>query len=103
MPSIDFTVPHALSKEDAAARLLAGIPKLEKAIPGGGDVTAERVGDDGMILSIKAMGQTITVDSVLTDTAVGGQVNVPLILAMMQNQIRDMVQDSVSRMLAKPA
>ncbi|KQI67513.1 Putative polyhydroxyalkanoic acid system protein (PHA_gran_rgn) [Loktanella sp. DSM 29012] len=103
MPSVDFNVPHALPKEDAAARLLAGIPKLEKAIPGGGDVQAERVGDDGMILSIKAMGQTITVDSVLSDSAVSGQVKVPLMLAMMQTQIRDMVQDSVTRMLAKPA
>ena len=99
MPAISFNVPHDLAVEDAAQRLMAGVPKLEKAIPGGADVTATRVGDDGMTLRIVAMGQVITVDSVLTPDAVSGTVQVPLTLTLMKTQIGQMVESSVARML----
>ena len=99
MPAISFHVPHDLSVEVAAERLLAGVPKLEKVIPGGAEVTATRVGNDGMNLRIVAMGQVITVDSVLTEDAVEGTVQVPLTLTLMKAQIGQMVESSVARML----
>ncbi|SEN17556.1 Putative polyhydroxyalkanoic acid system protein (PHA_gran_rgn) [Loktanella fryxellensis] len=102
MPKVAFHVPHTLPVEDAAARLLAGIPKLEKAIPGGGTVEAERIGDDGMQLCIGIMGQTIVVDSTLTADSVAGTVDVPLVLTMMKGQIAQMVETAVARMLSKP-
>ena len=99
MPAITFNVPHDLTAAEAAQRLMAGVPKLEKAIPGGAEVTATRVGDDGMNLRIVAMGQVITVDSVLTEDAVKGTVQVPLTLALMKAQIGQMVESAVTRML----
>ena len=99
MPAISFNVPHDLPVEVAAERLMAGVPKLEKAIPGGAEVTATRVGDDGMNLRIVAMGQVIAVESVLTGDAVSGTVQVPLALALMKAQIGQMVESSVARML----
>ena len=47
MPATTFTVPHDLTREEAAARLLAGVPKLESLIPGGGSVKAERDNNRG--------------------------------------------------------
>ena len=99
MPAVPFRVSHDLPVEDAARRLMAGVPKLEKAIPGGAAVTATQVGDDGMNLRIVAMGQTITVESVLTRDAVTGVVQVPLTLMLMKAQIGQMVESSVARML----
>ncbi len=101
MAKVPFSVTHALPVEIAATRLLAGVPKLEKAIPGGGSVVPTRVGDDGMRLEIGAMGQTITVNAVLTTESVTGTVDIPLMLTMMKSQIADMVETSVARMLAK--
>ena len=102
MLDVPFSVPHDLPKEEAAARLLAGVPKLESKLPPGGTVEARRVGDDGMLLEISLMGQHVAVDSLLTDSAVEGQVKIPAMMALMKFQIVGMVTDSVSRMLAKP-
>ncbi|WP_102109717.1 polyhydroxyalkanoic acid system family protein [Oceaniglobus roseus] len=102
MAGVNFHVPHDLDVEEAAARLLAGLPKLERSIPGGGQVAAERVGADGMHLTIGVMGQKIVVRSVLTEEAVSGTVEVPMMLSMMRMQIAEEVERSVGRMLAKP-
>lgn len=99
MPRIPFSVTHSLPIDVAAQRLLAGVPKLEKAIPGGGKVEATQIGEDGMLLRIGVMGQTITVDSILTADAVGGTVEIPLVLAMMKGQISQMVEGAITRML----
>ena len=99
MSTIAFHVPHDLPSDVAAARLLDGVPQLEKAIPGGAQVTATPVGDDGMSLRIVAMGQVIGVDAVLTAQAVTGTVKVPLALTLMKSQIGQMVEVSVARML----
>ncbi|WP_165351978.1 polyhydroxyalkanoic acid system family protein [Salipiger sp. IMCC34102] len=103
MPKVDFTVPHSLPREEATARLLAGVPKLRGKLPPGGTVDARRVGEDGMVLDIGLMGQQVTVDSRLTDTSVDGQVRIPAMMALMKGQIADMVTDAITRMLAKPA
>ena len=99
MPTVPFRVSHDLSRAEAADRLMAGVPKLEQAIPGGASVDATRVGEDGMTLRITAMGQVITVESVLTDDAVSGTVGLPLTLTLMKTQIAQMVEQSVARML----
>ena len=103
MPTLPFRVPHALPRDEAATRLLAGVPKLEKALPGGAKVAATRVGDDRMLLKINVMAQTINVDSVLTADAVAGTVDVPLMMTMMGGQITQMVESAVARMLAAQA
>lgn len=103
MPKVPFSVPHNLPVPEAAARLLAGVPKLERALPPGGTVTAEQIGADGMRLDIGVMGQTITVDSHLTDDAVQGTVAVPMMMTMMKGQILQIVESSVAKMLAKGA
>jgi hypothetical protein len=43
------------------------------------------------------------VDGAVTGSEVRGETKVPMMLSMMAGQIRDMVTESISRMLAKPA
>ncbi|WP_375691305.1 polyhydroxyalkanoic acid system family protein [Pseudooceanicola sp. LIPI14-2-Ac024] len=102
MAKIDFTVPHALALDEVRARIAAGIPKLREKIPGGAEVEADWQPENRLVLSIKAMGQTITVDGELAETEVRGVTSVPMMLSMMAGQIGEMVQDSIARMLAKP-
>jgi hypothetical protein len=99
MPRIPFSVAHSLPVEVAAERLLAGVPKLEKAIPGGGQIEATQIGEDGMLLRIGVMGQTIIVVSVLTSDAVGRTVEIPLVLAVMKGQISQLVEGAIAKML----
>ena len=75
------------------------MPKLENATPGGGQIEAPQIGEDGMLLRIGVMGQTISVDAVLTSDAVGGTVEIPLVLAVMKGQISQMVEGAITRML----
>jgi len=103
MASLDFAVPHDLDRAEARRRIEAGLPKLEAAIPGNAEVAAEWQAEDRMHLTIRVMGQTITVDGELTGTEVRGMTAVPMMLSMMAGQIGEMVSDSIRRMLAKPA
>jgi len=103
MARIDFTVPHDLDQPEARRRIEAGLPKLEAAIPGGAEVTSDWQDQERMVLTIRVMGQTIVVDGAVTGSEVRGETRVPMMLSMMAGQIRDMVTESISRMLAKPA
>jgi hypothetical protein len=75
------------------------VPKLEKAIPGGGQIEAPQIGEDGMLLRIGVMGPTITGYAVLTSDAVGGTVEALLVLAVMKGQISQMVEGIIAKML----
>lgn len=75
------------------------MPKLENATPGGGQIEAPQIGEDGMLLRIGVMGQTISVDAVLTSDAVGGTVEIPLVLAVMKGQIFQMVEGAITKMV----
>ena len=37
---MDIDIPHSLGRDEAKRRVEAGLPKLEKHIPGGGTVSA---------------------------------------------------------------
>ena len=52
-----------------------------------------------MLMRIGVMGQTISVDDVLTSYAVGGTVEIPLVLAVMQGQISKTVEGANTKMV----
>ena len=75
------------------------MPKLENATPGGGQIEAPQIGEDGMLLRIGVMGPTITGFAVLTSDAVSGTVEALLVLAVMKGQISQMVEGIIAKML----
>lgn len=101
--TIDFDIPHALGKDEARRRIVAGVPKLEQHIPGGGTVDARWQGNDALAMTITAMGQKVAVDMVVSDGACRGTVTVPMMLAMMAGPISEFVKTSAAKMLGKPA
>ena len=52
-----------------------------------------------MLMRIGVMGQTISVDDVLTSDAVGGTVEIPLVLAVMKGQISKTVEGAITKMV----
>ncbi|MGR3323349.1 MAG: polyhydroxyalkanoic acid system family protein [Pseudooceanicola sp.] len=99
----EFEIAHDLGQEEARRRIAAGIPKLREKIPGNPEVAAEWQDGGRLALRITAMGQTIRVDGEVGEDAVRGETRVPVMLSVMAGQIADVVRESITRMLAKPA
>jgi hypothetical protein len=100
--AMQFDIPHRLGKAEAKRRIEAGIPKLERHIPGGGTVQANWIGDDRLEMTVTAMGQRVAVDMVVEEAVVHASVAVPTMLAMMAGTISGFVQSSAEKMLAPP-
>jgi hypothetical protein len=100
--TMKFDIPHKLGKAEAKRRIEAGIPKLERHIPGGGTVKADWTGPDQVTMTVSAMGQKIPVDMVIEEGLVRATVVVPMMLSMMAGAISGFVQTSAEKMLAAP-
>ena len=103
MATIPFDVPHSLGRDEARARIQAGLPKLAQHIPGGGTVSDHWTGTDALTLTIIAMGQSVEVKMAIGEANLSGTVKVPMMLSMMSGPITDFVKTSAEKMLAKPA
>lgn len=101
--TMQFDIPHRLGKAEAKRRIEAGIPKLERHIPGGGTVQAHWTGEDKVAMTVTAMGQKIDVDMIVDEAAVHATVAVPMMLSMMAGAISGFVQTSAEKMLAPPS
>jgi hypothetical protein len=97
-----FDIPHRLGKAEAKRRIEAGIPKLERHIPGGGTVQAHWPSEDRVHMVVTAMGQTIDADLSIEEAKVHAAVKVPMFLAVMAGTISGFVKTSAEKMLAAP-
>lgn len=100
--TMQFDIPHKLGKTEAKRRIDAGLPKLERHIPGGGTVQAHWTGEDRLAMTVTAMGQKVSVDMVVEEAVVHASVTVPMMLSMMAGAISGFVQTSAEKMLAPP-
>ena len=103
MATIPFDVPHSLGRDEARARIQAGLPKLAEHIPGGGTVSDHWTGTDALTQTIIAMGQSVEAKMDIEDARIAGTVKVPMMLSMMSGPIAEFVKTSAEKMLAKPA
>lgn len=97
-----FDIPHTLGREEARRRIEAGLPKLERHIPGGGTVDAAWPEPDRLELTIAAMGQKVGVTMAIADEVIHASVAVPFMLSMMAGPIGEFVRASADKMLAAP-
>jgi hypothetical protein len=103
MPSpMTFDIPHQLGRDEAKRRIEAGIPKVEKHIPGGGTVEATWLTDDQVRMTVTAMGQTIDTDLTVEDTLIHAKLMLPALLSMMAGPISGFIKTSAEKMLAPP-
>lgn len=100
---MDIDIPHSLGVAEAKRRIVAGLPKLQQHIPGGGTVDATWTTETTLDMKITAMGQTVPVQLLVEDAMVRGTVSVPMMLKMMSGPISDFVKTSAQKMLSKPA
>jgi len=98
---IVVNIPHALGIAEARRRIESGFGEFGRSIPGGmGEATQSWAGDR-MSFSLNAMGQALTGWlEVLADRVVL-EVNLPGMLGMLANQIRNGVEKQGRLLLEK--
>ena len=99
---LQFDIPHTLGRDEAKRRIEAGLPKLERHIPGGGTVEATWKSDYQLAMKISTMGQTVSTDLLIEDATIKASVVVPMMLAMIGGAISGFVKTSAEKMLAPP-
>lgn len=92
-------VPHNLGREEARRRMEAGIGKLAKSLPGGGEVSHSWPTPDRMALDISVMGQSIPTTLDVEDDLIRVSLKLPMMLAMMAGAIKGVVRQQGEKML----
>lgn len=98
--TFNFTIPHALPRDEAKRRFESGLPNL--VIPGGGSAEAHWMEPCKLRMAIKAMGQKLGVDFEILEEAVAATVSVPFVLVAMRGAIEGFVRANAEQMLAHP-
>ncbi len=95
---IEVDIPHKLGMVGARGRLDAGIGKIAGMFPGGGTVQ-HRWDGDTMHFTVSAMGQTIASRLEVFETRVHASVDLPPMLALFANKIREKLQREAPKLL----
>jgi hypothetical protein len=95
---ITMDIPHKLGKVAAHDRLDRGIGKIGTLIPGGGEVRHEWDGDT-MRFTVTAMGQTMTCLATVFDDKVHAVVDLPPLLGLFANKIREALKGALPKLL----
>jgi hypothetical protein len=96
---IVIDVPHSLGQAEAKRRMKAGVDKIARHIPGGGEVSADWPAEDRMVMTITAMGQKVVADLDVEDKLVRVKLAVPLMLSFMAGPITGIVKKSAEELL----
>lgn len=92
-------IPHKLGKEGARARLASGVGRIGSMIPGGGGTVQERWDGDSLHFTVTALGQSVASRLDLHDDRVHAEVDLPPMLALFANKIREKLLKEAPRLL----
>jgi hypothetical protein len=99
---ITIELPHSLGRQEARRRIEVGFGRLEQQLLAGGLVRARTSwSGDRMSFSAQALGQALTGRLDVQDTLVRMEVDLPLVLAMIADQIRGRLQREGQLLLEK--
>ena len=95
---VSFDLPHKLGKEEARNRLMNGVDKIERHIPGGAKVDSSWQGDR-MTMKVATMGQELSTTIDVFESHVRLEVVLPPMLAFFGKQIETVVRKQTAEML----
>lgn len=96
---VTLDIPHKLGKDGARARLNKGVGKIGDMIPGGGGTVEQRWDGDTLHFTVSAMGQTVASELEIFETRVHAVVDLPPMLALFANKIREKLQREAPKLL----
>ncbi len=101
--TIDVSIPHRLTRDEARARLREGGTRIQSQFAGGGKLAQvhENWQDFRNDFRFTAMGQSITGRMDVEADAIKLSVDVPWIFAMLTDKIRARIEQEGRKLLAK--
>ncbi len=95
---VSVTIPHKLGRTEAKSRIEGGIYKLESAIPGA-QMSEQHWEGDALHFTLDAMGQHITCSMDIKDEHIDAVFELPPLLAMFANKIKEKMQKEAPKLL----
>ena len=99
--AMKVSIPHRLSREEAARRLRTGISDFRTQYASKLAQMDERWTDDHMDFKAAAFGQSITGRIDVRDNAVDLELDLPWLFAVLAEKIKGQVQQAGQRLLEK--
>jgi hypothetical protein len=99
--TIDVSIPHRLSRDEARSRIKSGAERLRSQFGGQATKVNESWQDYHAEFGFSAMGQSVTGRMDVLDDAVKLSVDVPWMLALLAGKIRGRVEEEGRKLLEK--
>lgn len=98
---ITISIPHQLGRAEARRRIESGFGKLVQQMPGGGGADGECWDGDRLTFGFAVMGQRVAGAIDVLDTAVTMQIELPGVLGMIANGLKDRLQKAGTLLLTR--
>lgn len=95
---VTVNIPHKLGTAEAKSRIGSGIHTLGEIVPGA-SISDHHWEDDDMHCTIEALGQRVGCEMQIRDDEVYGIFDLPPMLAMFANKIKEKLQKEAPKML----
>ncbi len=97
--TVSVTIPHRLTKDEARRRLEEGFSRVTRQMAGRAVAVDQRWEGDRMAFSAAVMGQSITGNIWVRDTAVDLEIDLPWLLASMANVFKGRLKRETTLLL----
>lgn len=94
-----LVIPHKFSKEEAKARIIAGLAEAKTKLAGQGSIDKEEWNGDTLNFAVSGQGQSITGMLEVTDKAYVLDATLPLMLRMFEGKIQSMLEQKAGELL----
>lgn len=99
---ITLSIPHQLGRIEAHRRIETGFAKIIHLVPGSSaGACSQRWDGDRLTFSVAAMGQTVSGEIDVLDDAVTMRIELPGVLGMIANGLKDRLQQAGRLLLTK--
>lgn len=98
---ITVSIPHQLGRAEARRRIEAGFANISGQLPVAGGLCSQRWDGDWLAFSVVALGQTITGDLDVLETAVTMRIELPGVLGLLANRLKGRLHNATRLLLTK--
>jgi len=98
---ISISIPHQLGRAEARRRIESGFERMIGQLPGAGGSLSQRWDGDRLSFSFSGLGQSVSGIVDVLDAAVTMELQLPGVLAMIANGLKQRIQQSGQLLLTK--
>jgi hypothetical protein len=98
---ITVSIAHQLGRAEARRRIESGFAKLVQQMPGSGGASSERWDGDRLSFGVAVLGQRVAGVIDVLDTAVTMEIELPGLLGMIANGLKDRLQKAGTLLLTR--